>query len=196
MKKYCFPLNGDCYQKYKMNLKLPTVRCQSSKIRCLLSVVCCLLSIISCKTKTTAPCKYGDPTAIFSDTMHNVKKHFFQVKDGTGIEMVAFKDNYLLEVEQSGCEDIQQQFSFIIHGKFMDAPDSFWIQLAVKQFKDMSKMSPKLAPFTAWAEAIEVLKDKIKLSEPTEIQPKFLCRIDKVVSPEQATLVVLLSQKK
>ena len=150
----------------------------------------------ACKNKKEVPCKYGNPTAIFSDTMQNVKKHFFEIKEGTGVEMVAFKNNYLLEVEQSGCEEIQQQFSFILHGKFMDAPDSFWKDLAVKQFRDMAKMSPKLLPFNGWADALDAVKNKIKLSEPTEIQPQFFCRIDKVVSPEQATLVILLSQKK
>lgn len=161
--------------------------------RCLLFII---LFASACKTKTNAPCRFGSPTAIFSDTMQNVKKHFFTIKDGTGVEMVAFKNNYLLEVEQSGCEDIQQQFSFTLHGKFMDAPDSFWIGLAIKQFKDMAGMSPKLAPFTAWGEAIESMKDKIRLSEPMEIQPQFMCRLDKVVSLDQATLVILLSQKK
>ena len=161
----------------------------------LFSIFYCL-TIASCKTKTTAPCKYGAPTAIFNDSMQGVKKHFFQVKDGTGVEMVALKDHYLLEIEQSGCDEIQQQFSFVMHGKFMDAPDSFWVQLAVKQFRDMAKMSPKLQPFNAWADAIEATKTQLKLSEPTEIQPKYLCRIDKVVSPEQATLVILLSEKK
>ena len=166
------------------------------RLFCIFYSVSLIFFTSACKNKKEVPCKYGNPTAIFSDTMQNVKKHFFQIKEGTGVEMVAFKNNYLLEVEQSGCEEIQQQFSFILHGKFMDAPDSFWVQLAVKQFRDMAKMSPKLSLFNGWADALDAIKDKIKLSEPTEIQPHFFCRIDKVVSPEQATLVILLSQKK
>ena len=117
----------------------------------------------ACKsdTNSTGKCKYGKPTAIFADTMPTVAKHFFQVKDGVGIEMVVFSNKLLLEIEQSGCNDIHQQFSFIMFGKFKsDTDDEVWKQLAIKHFRDLANISPALMAFNGWAEAIESVKDK------------------------------------
>lgn len=152
----------------------------------------------ACKSdsSSTGKCKYGKPTAIFADTMQTVAKHFFQIKDGVGVEMVVFNNKLLLEIEQSGCNDIHQQFSFIMFGKFKDvADDNIWKQLAIKHFRDLAQISPSLAAFNAWADAIESVKDKLKLSEPVELEGKNMVRIDKILSEDKATLVVQFSSK-
>jgi hypothetical protein len=152
----------------------------------------------ACKpdSSKTGKCKYGTPTAIFADTMPTVAKHIFRIKDGTGIEMVVFKNKLLLEIEQSGCNDIHQQFSFIMFGKFKDElDDAIWKQLAIKHFRDLAQISPSLLAFNGWADAIESVKDKLKLSEPMEMEGKMQVRIDKILSEDKATLVVQFSSK-
>lgn len=163
------------------------------------SVLCIFLVIVTaCKSDSnkSGKCKYGKPTAIFADTMQTVAKHFFQIKDDVGIEMVVFKNKLLLEIEQSGCNDIRQQFSFIMFGKFKsDTDDAVWKQLAIKHFRDLSQISPTLLAFNGWADAIESVKDKLKLSEPIEIEGKMQVRIDKILSEDKATLVVQFSSQ-
>lgn len=150
--------------------------------------------LISCKNDNNGKCKFGDPTAIFSDTMEMIKKHHFEVKERTGIELAAFKNGMMLEVEQSGCNDIHQQFTFILPGDYSKSDDTFWKVLTVKNFRMLAASSPKLFPFNGWAEAIEGVLPQMKLSEPFEVDKGFQVRIDKILSDNQAMLVVQLSQ--
>ncbi len=163
------------------------------------SVFCLILLLfVACKSDSSksGKCKYGKPTAIFADTMPNVAKHLFQMKKGTGIEMVVFKNKLLLEIEQSGCNDIHQQYSFIMFGKFKpDTDDAVWKQLAIKHFRDLAQVSPSLAAFDAWANAIDAVKDRLKLSEPMMLEGQNEVRIDKILSEDKATLVVQFSSK-
>jgi hypothetical protein len=149
---------------------------------------------IACKTES-GKCKYGDPVAIFSDTMQVVKKHHFEIKEKTGIEYVALKNGLLLEIEQSGCNTINQQFTFELPGDFSKQDDAFWKTLAAKNFQLLSNASIKLQPFIAWSDAINSVKDKLKLAEPIEIQNRMHIRIDKILSADRAMLVVQLSQE-
>ena len=152
-----------------------------------------LLFLFSCKSET-GKCKYGDPVAIFSDTMEMVKKHHFEVKEKTGIEFVTFKNGLLLEVEQSGCNTITQQYTFEIMGNFSKMEDAFWKVLAIKNFALLATLSPKLSSLNAWAQAMDNVQDKLKLAEPIEVDKGIFIRLDKVVSADRAMLVVQLSQ--
>ena len=151
------------------------------------------LMISACKTET-GKCKFGEPTAIFSDTMKMVKKHHFEVKEKTGIELASFSNGMMLEVEQSGCNEVLQQFTFILPGDFSKSDDNFWKTLAVKNFRLLADSSPKLYPFNGWADAIESVKDRLKLAEPVDVEKGTQVRIDKIMSNQQTMLVVQLSQ--
>lgn len=153
-----------------------------------------LVVLIACNSKEEGKCKFGQPTAIFSDTMKVIKKHHFEIKDKTGVEMAAFSNGMMLEVEQSGCNDIHQQFTFILPGDFASTNDDFWKTLAVKNFKLLAESSPQLTAFTGWAQAIESVSDKLKLAEPIEVEKGTRIRIDKILSSNQAMLVVQFSQ--
>jgi hypothetical protein len=152
-----------------------------------------LFFLFSCKTET-GKCKFGDPIAIFSDTMEMVKKHHFEIKDKTGIEFVTFKNGMLLEVEQSGCNNIKQQYTFEIMGNFSKMEDAFWKVLAIKNFALLATLSPKLNSLDAWAQAMDGVQDKLKLAEPIEVEKGIFIRLDKVVYGDRAMLVVQLSQ--
>jgi hypothetical protein len=102
----------------------------------------------------------------------------------------------LLEIEQSGCNLVMQQFSFIMFGKFPEqADDELWKALAIRHFRDLAKIDPTLTAFNAWADAIETVKKELKLAEVTTIGDGFNVRVDKIVSTDKATLVVQFSQK-
>jgi hypothetical protein len=160
-----------------------------------------LFFAISCSNSDTKTCKSGTPKAIFTDTMPTVKKHYFQLKkeasgEQVGIEMVAFENKLLLEIEQSGCNSVSQQFSFIMFGKFPEQTnDELWKALAIRHFRDLAKISPSLTAFNAWADAIETVKKDLKLGEVMSVGDGFTVRVDKIVSAEKATLVVQFSQK-
>jgi hypothetical protein len=162
----------------------------------LTSILCFPLFTISCKSKEKK-CRYGKSEAIFDDKMPTVKKHFFQIKEGVGVEMVAFEKKLFVEIEQSGCDKALQQFTFILAGDFKDATDDDWKLLSIKFFDDFAKISPRLISFGFWAKAMHNIKDNIKLSESTRLEQEGYVRyvrIDKILSKEKATLVVQLSE--
>lgn len=81
-------------------------------------------------------------------------------------------------------------------GKFKDTNDDMvWKQLAVKHFRDLANISPTLFAFNGWADAIESVQDKLKLSEPVDLEGKTQVRIDKILSADKATLVVQFSSR-
>lgn len=133
--------------------------------------------------------------------MSTVKKHYFEVRkektgENVGIEMIAFDNKLVLEIEQSGCNDILQQFSFIMFGKFpADTNDEIWKVLAIRHFRDLAKISPQLTAFNGWADAIESVQKDMKLGEPIKLGEGFIARIDKILSEDKAVLVVRFSQK-
>jgi hypothetical protein len=167
----------------------------------LLSVFSLIFIALSCGNSDTKTCKSGTPKAIFTDSMPTIKKHYFELKnepsgEKVGVEMVAFENKLLLEVEQSGCNDIVQQFSFIMFGKFPEqSNDELWKALAIRHFRDLAKISPELTAFNGWADAIESVKKDLKLGEVTKVGEGFNVRIDRIVSTDKATLVVQFSQK-
>ena len=145
-------------------------------------------------------CKIGAPQAIFKEGMPTVKKHYFELKreasgENVGVEMVAFDNKLLLEIEQSGCTDILQQFTFIMFGKFPEkSDDEIWKTLAIRHFRDLAKIAPELTAFNGWADAIESVKKDMKLGDVMKVGEGFNVRIDKIVSADKATLVVRFSQ--
>jgi hypothetical protein len=189
-RKYHSPLSISV-QRNGVRLSQPSTEQRS--VALFFSSIIFLLFLFSCKSET-GKCKFGDPVAIFSDTMEMVKKHHFEVKDKTGIEFVTFKNGLLLEVEQSGCNTITQQYTFEIMGNFAKMEDAFWKVLAIKNFALLATLSPKLNSLDAWAQAMEGVQDKLKLAEPVEVDKGIFIRLDKVVSADRAMLVVQLSQ--
>jgi hypothetical protein len=167
----------------------------------LLAAFSLIFIALSCSNSETKTCKSGTPKAIFTDSMPTVKKQFFKLKqepsgEKVGIEMVAFENKLLLEVEQSGCDEVLQQFSFIMFGKFPEqSDDELWKALAVRHFQDLAKISPELTAFNGWADAIESVKKDLKLGEVTKVGDGFNVRVDRIVSTDKATLVVQFSQK-
>jgi hypothetical protein len=175
-----------------MKLQLSSLR----RFIILTSILCFPLFTISCISKEKK-CRYGKSEAIFDDKMPTVKKHFFQIKEGVGVEMVAFENKLFVEIEQSGCDKAVQQFTYVLAGDFKEATDDDWKLLSIKFFDDFAKISPRLVSFGFWAKAMHSIKDNIKLSESTRLEQdgyvRFV-RIDKIVSKEKATLVVQLAE--
>lgn len=171
--------------------------------KCTPSVFAAFLLIFSAFSCADSPktCKVGAPQAIFKNGMPTVKKTYFEIKreasgENVGIEMVAFDNKLLLEIEQSGCTDILQQFTFIMFGKFPEqSDDEIWKTLAIRHFRDLAKIAPELTAFNGWADAIESVKKDMKLGDVMKVGDGFNVRIDKIVSADKATLVVRFSQK-
>ncbi len=140
-------------------------------------------------------CRFGKPKPIFSNDLPRVKAHEFEGKTTTSEERVAFDTGLELEIVQSGCETIRQEFRFFTAGDYRTFADSVWMKEAVRQLVFLSSLSPKQAQLRPWADAIEESRHSMKLGEEKALQPGILAKIDRVVGADRATLVLVLSQE-
>lgn len=150
------------------------------------------ISLVACKSEK--PCKYK-PSAIFSKELPHVVAYNFEVQGSQSLESIQFDSNILLEIGQEVCNGSRQEYRFTAPGtQYASFPDSLWLKEAARQFVYLSTLSPKQAPLRNWADLIEERRQQMKLGEDQELQQGIFLRIDRVISPEQSILVVVLSQ--
>lgn len=142
-----------------------------------------------------ANCKYGQPTAIFHDALPALTEHQFELKKTESVEKLVFNDSLELTLIQSGCDERKQEFQFKLNGPYQDQPPSFWIEKTMDLLQKLGRLGPDYQVFSAWAEALSMQGDQIRLAQPTQVQPGFFVRIDKIVSQDHATLLLILSEK-
>lgn len=147
--------------------------------------------LFSCKSEQEK-CKFGTPVAIFSDTMDMVETHNFEAKNQEGNENVVFKNDVELQLIQSGCNEVKQEFRFTIPP--LPEGDPNWILVAAGLFDFLGSLSPDLAPFTFWGDAIGRAAADIKLGETKELEQGFSVKIDRIPSEEKNILTVELAQ--
>lgn len=154
-----------------------------------------LLGFSGCKStsENTEKCKYGAPVAIFSPDIPGIKQHEFSVKGQEGIEKVTFKKGHTLELHQSGCNEVRQEFRFTIPAPPPDSAPN-WFVLASEQFNFMGTLSPGLAPFTFWGDAIADRAGALQLGVPSDFEGGFTVKIDKIESGDSILLIVELTQ--
>lgn len=151
-----------------------------------------LILLLACQEKTT--CKYK-PEPIFAKDLPHVVQYNFEKEGSQSLESVMLDRGILLEVGQEVCGDTKQEFRFTVQGDYAAQPDSFWLKEASRQFVFLSSFSPKQAALKDWGDMIELRRGDMRIGESREVQPGVFVRVDRVVGPEEATLLVVFSQK-
>jgi len=151
-----------------------------------------LLTLLACETKKT--CKYK-PAPIFEAGLPHVLQYNFEVQGQQSLESLLLDTNILLEISQDVCTETRQEYRFRVQGDFSKFPDSLWLKEATRQLVFLSSFSQKQAPLKAWADIIELRRSDMKLGEDREVEPGVFVQVDKVISPEQSTLLLVFSQK-
>lgn len=147
---------------------------------------------ISCKNEKT--CKYK-PAPVFEAGLPHVLQYNFEKQGTQSLESLLLDTNVLLEISQDVCEQTRQEYRFTVPGNFSQYADSLWLKEATRQLVFLSSFSRKQAPLKAWADVIEARRSEMKLGEDREVEPGVFVRIDRIVSPERSTLILVFSQK-
>lgn len=155
-------------------------------------VILFVVLFLSCETKKT--CKYK-PAPVFEAGLPHVLQYNFEIQGQQSLESLLLDTNVLLEISQDVCTETRQEYRFKVQGDFSQYPDSLWLKEASRQLVFLSSFSPKQAPLKAWADVIEARRGDMRLGEDREIDPGVFVRVDRVVSPEQSTLLLVFSQK-
>lgn len=160
-----------------------------------------ILLTISCRqgntnADTAQKCKYGAPKAIFFDETPGISNHSFSINQNEGTEKLRLDMGVDLTIIQSGCNNIRQEFQFLIPGKDFQAKEpAFWVVFATELLATLGRLGPDYAGFSAYAQAIESVASEIKLAETFELQQGFYVSIDRILGTENATLVLTFSNQ-
>jgi hypothetical protein len=154
-----------------------------------------LLSLFfwSCTSDEKTPdCKYGSPVAMFSDSIPGVVQHNFALKGQEGLESVELERGLKIEVLQSGCDKIRQEFRFNISESLPDTTN--WIETSGNIFISISGLDPNLAPLANWGTAIQQFASELKLGESKEVGEGFFIKIDRIKQGNNNLLIAVLSE--
>jgi hypothetical protein len=165
-----------------------------------------LISALACKNTETKKgftwedCKFGKPEPIFGENnLPGVKSKTFAITKSEGLEVVNFSDSLKTElsIRQSGCDELQQEFTFTYTGKaFSTWDDEQWKQQTALEFIKFSKMSPRLFPYSNWAKAVFEQHDDIRIGEIIELAPGHSMKINKMAQADQGQMIVTLIGKR
>lgn len=150
------------------------------------------ISLFSCSQKQS--CKFK-PEPIFAQNLPHIVQYNFEKEGSQSLESIMLDRGILLEIGQEVCGNAYQEYRFTVKGDYSTQPDSFWMQEASRQFVFLSSFSPKQAPLKDWGDIIEMRRAEMAIGQEREVQPGIYIKIDRVLSPEQATLMVTFSQK-
>jgi len=134
-------------------------------------------------------CKYGTPSAIFSQALKQVKAHSFQLKPQEAIEIIHFDNDVKLELIQSGCDEIRQEFRFTIKN-FQKTNFQHTIDEALEQLRYLGGLSDQYASFSFWSDAIAQKRTQLKAGKVYEIESNRFVKIDLIPEDKQAILIV------
>ncbi len=151
-----------------------------------------LLVLAACQSEK--PCKYK-PEPIFGSGLPHIEQYNFETQGAQSLESLLLDTGVLLEISQNVCPQMYQEYRFTVKGDFSQFPDSLWMKEATRQLVFLSSFSEKQAPLKAWADIIELRRSEMKLGEDREVEPGIFVRVDRVLSPEQSTLLLVFAQK-
>ncbi|MEM9921609.1 MAG: hypothetical protein AAF990_26130 [Bacteroidota bacterium] len=142
-----------------------------------------------------AKCRYAKPVAIFSDSLSAVKQHQFELRENTGYEKVFFESGMELELFQSGCDNIKQEFRFSFPIKHQQDEPQFWIEQAIGLLNYMGNLSEKQKPFLMWSNMIRQQQQQMDIGEAFELEPGVFAKVDRILSDNNTMILLELSTR-
>ncbi len=160
-----------------------------------------LLLLGSCSQNSDLPeenayanCRYEQPQAIFAKSTPTIDRHDFEHTGEGSVETIRFEDGSDLQIIQSGCNFIRQEFLLRLEGNLSQESSEFWIRQAVNLFYNLGSLDAEYATMLFWAEAIGDIAMDIELGREYYVQPGVSVTVDKVTSEEDGLLIVTLEQ--
>jgi len=140
-------------------------------------------------------CPTGNPQAIFQAEDTQVAKHQFTSEGQNSTEQVQFSDGLRMEIYQSGCEKIEQEYRFFLPPGDCPSEANWWTNAAVQSFHQLGERGEAYLQYHQWASAIEEAGKEAVLGEPFLLVQSFYAEVDKLCSAQEHVLIVILSQQ-
>lgn len=163
------------------------------RIHPLLFLILLTLFVFSCKS--SSECKYSAPIALFNVDNPSVIKQSFKLEGMASTELVQFENGLRLEFLQDGCKALTQEFRFEIPNAKDSNDPLAWSELSIQLFRFLGSKNPDIFQMAdAWANLIEQQKKEIKLGQSYPIATGFDIKMDKMMSQNYGTLVVMIKE--
>ncbi len=141
----------------------------------------------------TSDCAYGAPQPTFNPNTPGVLEHSFEGNRTEATERVKLQSGIVLTLFQTGCNDIRQEFRFELAGNYQGQPVDFWVDETIRLLRSLSALGPDYSLFSPWADQIETRKTAFRLAESVELLQGFYAAIDRIEAPDNAILLLTLS---
>lgn len=136
----------------------------------------CLCVLAGCESKPT--CRYGVPQALLPDKMEGMVKHDAKIEGQNGQERAKFADGSALEILQSGCDELHQEFRFL---SAVPLPDSLGLgSLAAAQFFQLAAKDERLAAFEQWAQMFQSVDSVAMPGQVLQVDKGMAIKMDKI----------------
>lgn len=154
-----------------------------------------LASAVLFSCNSTEKCKYSEPIALFDVNNPAVVKQNFTLKGTASSEFVEFNNGLRLELLQTGCQALTQEYRFEIPEAKDSNDHSSWLELSVQLFRFLGASNQNIFQMAdAWANLIEQQKNEIRLGQDYPITTGFIIKVDKMMSSDFATLIVMIKE--
>lgn len=161
-----------------------------------LSIACLIISCNnSSSSKEVEDCPYGSPVGIFSKELPDVVAQEFKLNGLEGVEYVQFSNGIKLELIQSGCEKIQQEFRFTLQEPVQSSDPEIWAEFAIQIFNYMGRLDVSLSQFSFWSQAFEELRSDLSPGNAVQLEAGRWVKLDGINSSDHSILIVILSQQ-
>ena len=127
--------------------------------------------------------------------MAAVVEHHFERRGQESVEEIALANGVRIELYQSGCDLIRQEFRFLAPVPAGEVSGQDLFREAAEHFRKMSGLSPVWAPFARWADAIEAVAAKGRPGVPVELPGHIRLRVEDYHMGPEWWLVVVLEQR-
>ena len=117
-------------------------------------------------------CLYGAPEAIFNESVPGVSSHTFALKPAKSEECFILNQSYRVCIEQSGCDQIQQVFTFEALRSNPDELYINWTEYAIKRYRELGELGAPFLSFYAISERLDEQRDRLQPEgPPVVLQP-------------------------
>ncbi len=147
---------------------------------------------IHCQSGSTNPESFQNcdpPEAIFSKEMDQVEKHSFEKNDLRTLETIVLKSGMELELKQSGCKKIEQQFQFKIKQNIYDKTAEELSLKIADSFMSVSALDKTLFQMESWGQVFKQLAPEIKIGERTHVMDNIYIKINKMKGGDGETIL-------
>lgn len=156
-----------------------------------LLLVCACGETPKASENTFEECLYEQPEAIFSSSVPTVVNHEFIMNGRVGVERIVFESGLQIDIHQSGCDELQQNFFFYLD-KSLSATAT--ITQAAEYFYDLGTLDEAYLPLYEWGDLINKHAAAISLEQSYVVYPGFYVTIKQYKKKSNHLLEVVLSQ--